>query len=86
MRERAGEPKADIEMIVDHVEHITCLAGEDHVGFGSDFDGIPQAPRDAPDCAAFPRILDRLAARGFSHRSLRKIAWENFLRVLRATD
>jgi membrane dipeptidase len=60
------------------------VAGEDHVGFGSDFDGVPQLPHGLPDCTALPVILERLAARGVGERTLRKIAWENFLRVWRA--
>ncbi len=85
---RVGPPKATIETVVDHIERIARVAGEDHVAFGSDFDGVPhsQLPQDVPDCSAFPRLLERLAARGFSEPALRKIAWENFLRVLRENE
>ncbi len=84
----AGRPKASIETLVDHIEHATMIAGEDHVAFGSDFDGVPhsQLPHGVPDCTAFPRILDRMSARGFSDTTLRKLAWENFLRVLNANE
>lgn len=84
----AGKPRATIETVVDHLEHAIVIAGEDHVAFGSDFDGVPhsQLPRGVPDSTAFPRILERLAARGFSQRVLQKVAWENFLRVLRDHD
>jgi membrane dipeptidase len=84
IQQRAGSPKATIETVVDHIEHMVRVMGDDHVGFGSDFDGVPQSqlPREVTDCSAFPLILDRLAARGFSEESLRKIAWGNFLRVL----
>jgi membrane dipeptidase len=81
---RAGSPAATIETVVDHIEHMVGVMGDDHVAFGSDFDGVPhsQLPSQVPDCSAFPRILERLAARGFGEASLRKIAWENFARVL----
>jgi membrane dipeptidase len=85
-RERQGPPRADLETVVAHVEHMVRLVGDEHVGFGSDFDGITDVPRDVPDCAAYPGILGRLAEKGFSDRSLEKIAWGNFLRVLRDND
>lgn len=83
---RIGPAKASIDTVVDHIEHIVKVIGDDHVGFGSDFDGVQQLPHDLPDCSAFPAILDRLAAHGFGDASLRKIAWENWLRVLRANE
>jgi len=85
-RERGPPPRADLDLLVSHIEHIARVAGEDHVAFGSDFDGIPQTPRGVPDCSAFPRILARLSERGFGDAALRKIAWGNFLRVLRANE
>ncbi len=86
--QRVGPPKATLDTVVAHVEHMVRVMGDDHAAFGSDFDGVPpsQLPRGVPDCAAFPHVLERLAARGFSERSLRKIAWENFLRVLRDNE
>lgn len=82
--QRVGAPNASVETVVDHLEHLVRVMGDDHVAFGSDFDGVlhSQVPREVADCSAFPHILDRLAARGFGEQSLRKIAWENFLRVL----
>jgi len=68
--------------ILDHVEHVARLVGDDHVGFGTDFDGVPDLPEGVPDCAAFPRILDGLAERGFDAASIEKIGWLNFRRVL----
>jgi membrane dipeptidase len=85
-RERQGPPRADLEMVVAHIEHMVRLVGDDHVGFGSDFDGITDVPRDLPDSSAYPRILGRLAERGFGDSSIEKIAWGNFLRVLRDND
>jgi membrane dipeptidase len=86
LRERRGPPRADLDQLVAHIEHIVNLVGVDHVGLGSDFDGVPDLPRDVPDCSAYPRILARLAREGLSEHSVRKIAWGNFLRVLGAND
>jgi membrane dipeptidase len=85
-REQFGPPRADLEMIVDHIEYIARLAGDDHVGFGSDFDGITDLPHDVPDCTVYPRILRRLSEKGFSDRSIEQIAWGNFMRVLRDNE
>ncbi len=85
-RETLGPARADIDLVVDHIAHIVELVGDDHVGFGSDFDGVLDLPRDIPDCGAYPEILIRMAERGFGERSLAKVAGENFLRVLRDND
>ncbi len=85
---RVGLPKSTIETVVDHIEHMVRVIGDDHVAFGSDFDGVPpsQLPRGVPDCSAFPQILERLSVRGLGEASLGKIAWGNFLRVLAEND
>lgn len=85
-REAVGPVRSDIDLICDHVEHVREIAGEDAVAFGSDFDGIPDVPRDLPDCAAFPALLERLRARGSSERQLDKLTWGNVLRVLRDNE
>lgn len=86
VRQQYGPAKASISSIVDHVTHMIAVAGDESVAFGSDFDGVSQLPSDVPDCAAFPRILDALASRRVGPQSLRRIAWTNFMRVLRAND
>jgi membrane dipeptidase len=86
MRQSRGPAKADLDLLVAHIRHIVDLVGDDHVGLGSDFDGVDDLPRDVPDCSAYPRILARLTRTGLSDDSMRKIAWANFLRVLRAND
>jgi membrane dipeptidase len=85
-REKSGPPEADRDTICDHLEHIASLAGEDAVAFGSDFDGVTDLPCGVTGCDAFPAVLDRLRERGWSESQLRKLAWENVLRVLRATE
>jgi membrane dipeptidase len=85
-RAQQGPARADLDLVVDHITHIVETVGDDHVGFGSDFDGVLDLPRDIPDCGAFPDLLARMTGRGFGERSLAKIAGENFLRVLRDND
>jgi membrane dipeptidase len=86
MRESRGPAKADLGLLVAHIRHIVDLVGDEHVGLGSDFDGVPDLPCDVPDCSAYPRILARLGREGLSEHSVGKIAWKNFLRVLAAND
>ncbi len=86
MRDRAGPLRTGVDDVVSHIEHIAATIGDDHVGFGSDFDGVPELPLGITGCDAFPRILERLSARGFGPESIRKIAWDNFMRVLRANE
>jgi len=85
-RERQGPARADAAMVAAHMRHVVELVGDDHVGFGSDFDGVPVLPHDVPDCAAYPHVLARLAEEGFGEHQARKIAWGNFLRVLGESD
>ncbi|MBZ5637571.1 MAG: dipeptidase [Acidobacteriia bacterium] len=82
MRERMAKVRPPLDRIVDHVEHVVRLVGDDFVAFGSDFDGVPDLPEGVPDCAAFPAILDRMRERGLSEASIAKIAGANFRRVL----
>lgn len=70
---------------IPHVLDV-ALVGDDHVGLGSDFDGIFEVPRDGPDCSAYPSIPARLGRAGLGEPAVRKVAWGNFLRVLRAND
>ena len=74
------------ESIVRHIDHIVRLVGVDHVAFGSDFDGILSTPEDVTGSDGYPLILGLLKERGYSEDSLEKIAWGNFMRVLRAHD
>ncbi len=85
-RKQIGPVEADLGTVCDHIEHVRAVAGDDCVAFGSDFDGITDVPRDLPDCSAFPALLQRLRERGTSEGQLRKLGWENVLRVLRETE
>jgi membrane dipeptidase len=73
---------SDSKTLVDHIDHIIKVAGIDHVGLGSDFDGIgPSKPEDVPDVSAYPVIVAELLKRGYKEAEIRKILSGNFLRV-----
>jgi membrane dipeptidase len=73
-------------MVADHFDHIRKIAGVDHVGIGSDFDGIPTTPAGLESVNKFPRLLEELARRGWSDDELAKVASGNILRVLREAE
>jgi Zn-dependent dipeptidase, microsomal dipeptidase homolog len=83
----AAEVKAlrpPLSMLLDHLDYIVKLVGVDHVGLGSDFDGISSAPQQLDDVTAFPVITEELIKRGYSKKDIRKILGENFIRVWKA--
>jgi membrane dipeptidase len=80
------KPPVGIGDVADHVDHIRRVAGVDHVGLGSDFDGIPQTPAGLDGVDKFPALLAELARRGWSDAELAKVAGANLLRVMRAAD
>jgi membrane dipeptidase len=79
-------PAATLAQVADHVEHIAKVAGGDHVGLGSDFDGIPDAPIGLEGVDRFPALLEELMRRGWSDRDISKLAGENLLRVMAAAE
>ncbi|MEZ4999635.1 MAG: dipeptidase [Bacteroidales bacterium] len=73
---------SDSRMVASHIDHIVKLAGVDHVGIGSDYDGIGIAqPSDMPDVTAYPRLVAELLKRGYSEEDISKILSGNFMRV-----
>src|SRR5437870_5109287 len=76
-----GCPTATLEDVVNHFIHAVKVAGVDHVGVGSDFDGVPALPEDLETAAALPRITERLLGRGLSEGDVEKILGGNFMRV-----
>jgi len=74
--------EATVEKLIDHFVHVAAVAGIEHLGFGSDFDGIEQVIDGLEDAAALPRLLEGLSRRGFSAADIEKIASKNFIRVL----
>jgi len=76
-------PAGDAEILVDHIEHVIRVAGIDHVGLGSDFDGISKAPVGMEDVSKYPVITELLLRRGYGEEEIHKVLYGNFLRVLR---
>jgi membrane dipeptidase len=74
-------PITPLSVVIDHIEHVIKVAGIDHVGLGSDFDGITIVPADLRDVSMFPNVTYELLKRGHSEADVRKILGENFLRV-----
>lgn len=74
-------PRPSFTTIVDHIDHIVKIAGIDHVGIGSDFDGVPVLPEGMDDIAQLPKITYELLRRGYSETDIKKILGENLLRA-----
>ena len=83
-----GRSNATGADVVDHIEHVIAVAGIEHVGLGSDFDGSPRFffPMGLRDVTDFPKITLELLRRGYDDEQIRKILGENFLRVLRNAE
>ena len=79
-------PAATLAQVADNIEHVRQVAGADHVGIGSDFDGIDTTPAGLEDVSRFPQLFAELIRRGWSDGDLRKLAGQNVLRVLRANE
>ncbi len=79
-------PNATIDDVADHIEYVRRVAGVDHVGLGSDFDGIEYGPDGLEDVSTFPALFAVLIRRGWSDADLRKLAGENLLRALRQAE
>ncbi len=75
-------PRGNVGHVVDHIDHIVREAGIDHVGLGSDFDGVLEVPEGLEDVAKLPAITEQLVERGYSEAGITKILGGNFLRVL----
>ncbi|HYO63246.1 MAG TPA: dipeptidase [Pyrinomonadaceae bacterium] len=70
-----------LSVLIDHIDHVAKVAGVDHVGLGSDFDGVTSLPVGMEDVAQLPKITYELLRRGYSERDIRKILGENLLRA-----
>jgi membrane dipeptidase len=79
-------PRGSVHDVVDHIEHIVKIAGIDHAGLGSDFDGIGAVPRQLEDVSYFPYITQELLNRGYRREDIHKILGGNLLRVMRAAE
>src|SRR5207248_7094531 len=79
-------PGATISEVADHVDHIRQIAGIDHIGIGSDFDGITQTVQGLEDVSKYPSLTAELLRRGYCEADLRKILGLNILRVMRGAE
>jgi len=79
---RLPRPHVTIADVADHIDHVRKVAGVDHVGIGSDFDGITDTVDGLEDVSTFPALFAELARRGWKAAELRKLAGENILRVM----
>jgi membrane dipeptidase len=83
----AGDlPKVPLGVLVDHIEHIAKVAGVDHVGLGSDFDGVDSMPQGLEGIDGLPKITLELLRRGWSDEDVKKVLGENFLRAFAAAE
>jgi membrane dipeptidase len=80
------KPVTTLAQVADHIEHIRQVAGIDHVGLGSDFDGIPEAPVGLDGVDKYPALLEALMRRGWSDTDIAKLAGENLLRAMAAAE
>ena len=78
--------RAPLALLLDHIDYIVKLADVDHVGLGSDFDGINSSPQQLDDVTSFPTITKELMARGYSKKEIKKILGLNFIRVFKANS
>jgi membrane dipeptidase len=82
----ARGPKATLAQVADHIQHIRDVAGIDHVGLGSDFDGITEVPVGLEDVSKFPDLIAELLRRGWTDLDVKKVAGLNILRVMRGAE
>jgi len=79
-------PRGSVHDVVDHIDHIAALIGVEHIGLGSDFDGITKTPLQLEDVSTFPLITQELLNRGYKSADIHKIMSGNILRVMRAAE
>src|SRR6266403_98169 len=79
-------PPVSVTRIVDHIDHVVKLVGIDHVGIGSDFDGIQAVPADLKSVADLPNLTTELLKRGYSESDIDKILGGNMLRVMEEVE
>jgi membrane dipeptidase len=86
-RQAHPAPKVTLAQVADHIDHIVKVAGIDHVGLGSDFDGVGNSlPEGLGSVATYPALLAELLRRGWSDADAAKLAGGNILRVMEAAE
>jgi membrane dipeptidase len=73
--------RATVADVVDHIDRVVKLVGIDHVGLGSDFDGVARLPKGLTDVSGYPNLIAELLKRGYSEEAIGKICSGNFLRA-----
>ena len=77
---------ADVKRVADHIDHVVEVAGIDHVGFGSDYDGVGDSlPTGLKDVSDYPNLIAELLDRGYTKDEIEKICYKNLFRVWQAT-
>ncbi len=79
-------PRATLAEAANHIDHIRTVAGIDHIGIGSDFDGITQVPQGLEDVSKYPSLVAELLRRGYKDDDIKKILGQNILRVMREVE
>jgi membrane dipeptidase len=79
-------PPASVSDVADHIDHVRDVAGIDHIGIGSDFDGAPTMPEGLEDVSRYPALFEELASRGYRQEDLMQIVGRNLLRVMREAE
>jgi membrane dipeptidase len=85
-KKHSAPDEATLSDVADHIDHVRKVAGIDHVGIGSDFDGFDGAPIGLEDVSCYPALLAELMRRGYSAEDVKKVAGLNILRVLRDAE
>jgi membrane dipeptidase len=80
------DSRGTLQDVVDHIDHIVRVAGVNHVGIGSDFDGVPRLPKQLESVATYPLITQELLNRGYDRESIHRILGGNVMRVLRRAE
>lgn len=76
--------RAPLSLLIDHIDHMVKVMGEDHVGLGADYDGAESYPTQLDDVTGYPAVTAALLKRGYTEKAINKILGENFIRVLEA--
>src|SRR5258708_21739747 len=79
-------PRPPLKSLIDHIDHIAKVAGVDHVGLGSDFDGVTSLPEGIDSAADLPKITQALLQRGYTRKQIEKILGGNLLRAMREVE
>jgi membrane dipeptidase len=85
-RQANPEPRATLQQVADHIDHIRKVAGIDHIGLGGDFDGITTVVSGLEDVSKYPALTAELLKRGYTDQDIKKILGQNILRVMRQAE